>query len=64
MMSTRNKNLQQINGWGLPGTPVVNLDDVLVRAGFGTGITDSNGDRYLLMLVERVPMRCFFGRWH
>ena len=54
MMSTRNQNLRRINGWGLPGTPVNNLDDVLVRAGFGTGITDSNGDQYLLQLVRRA----------
>lgn len=54
MMSTRNQNLRRINGWGLPGTPIDNLDDVLVRAGFGTGITDSNGDQYLLLLVRRA----------
>lgn len=54
MMNTRNRNLQQINGWGLPGTPIVELDEVLVRAGFGTGIADSNGDRYLLLLVTRA----------
>lgn len=52
MMSTRNQNLRQINGWGLPGIPIDNLDDVLVRAGFGTGITDSNGDQYLLQIVR------------
>lgn len=54
MMSIRNQNLRRINGWGLPGTPINNLDDVLVRAGFGTGITDSNGDQYLLLLVRRA----------
>lgn len=54
MMSTRNRNLRLVNGWGLPGTPIDNLDDVLVRAGFGTGITDSNGDQYLLLLVRRA----------
>lgn len=53
-MSTRNQHLRLINGWGLPGEPVENLDDVLVRAGFGTGITDSNGDQYLLLLVRRA----------
>lgn len=54
MMSTRNQNLRRINGWGLPGAPIDNLDDVLIRAGFGTGITDSNGDQYLLQLVTRA----------
>ena len=54
MMSRGNHNLRRINGWGLPGTPLDNLDDVLVRAGFGTGITDSIGDQYLLLLVRRA----------
>lgn len=54
MMSTRNQYLKHINEWGLPGEPVENLDDVLIRAGFGTGIADSNGDQYLLLLVKRA----------
>jgi len=52
MMGARNQNLRRINEWGLPGTPINNLDDVLIRAGFGTGITDSIGDQYLLQLVK------------
>lgn len=54
MMGTRNHNLRQVNGWGLPGSPINNLDDVLVRAGFGTGVADSIGDQYLLLLVQRA----------
>ncbi|MEO5975347.1 MAG: helix-turn-helix domain-containing protein [Ilumatobacteraceae bacterium] len=54
MMGSRSHNLRQVNGWGLPGTPLISLDDVLVRAGFGTGVADSNGDQYLLLLVKRA----------
>lgn len=54
MIGARTHNLRRINGWGLPGTPIDNLDDVLVRAGFGTSITDSNGDQYLLLLVRKA----------
>lgn len=54
MMGARNYNIRQVNGWGLPGTAISNLDDVLVRAGFGTGVSDSIGDQYLLLLVKRA----------
>jgi len=52
LLCRRDENIKRCNGWGLPGKPVKNLDDVLVRAGFNTGFADSKGDRYLLLLVE------------
>lgn len=52
LLCKQNENIERCNGWGLPGKPVKNLDDILLRAGFNTGFADSKGDHYLLMLVE------------
>ena len=46
--------LRRVNGWGLPGSRVANLDEVLIRAGFGLEATDSGGDQYLFKLVIRA----------
>jgi DNA-directed RNA polymerase specialized sigma24 family protein len=46
--------LKQVNDWRLPGKRVTNLDEVLIRAGFGLETTDSVGDQYLLKLVVRA----------
>lgn len=54
LLCRREENVTRCNSWGLPGKPVKNLDDVLVRAGFNTGFADSKGDGYLLMLVEHA----------
>ncbi|TSA51787.1 MAG: sigma-70 family RNA polymerase sigma factor [Actinobacteria bacterium] len=53
-ISTQPITLRRVNGWGLPGTRVRNLDEVLIRAGFGLSATDSVGDQYLLQLVIRA----------
>jgi len=46
--------LRRVNAWGLPGGPVAHLDELLVRAGFGTHARDADGDRVLWMLVRRA----------
>jgi DNA-directed RNA polymerase specialized sigma24 family protein len=53
-LSTAPSTLRRVNGWGLPGKQVANLDEVLIRAGFGLEATDSLGDQYLFKLVIRA----------
>jgi len=53
-LSTAPSTLRRVNGWGLPGKRVANLDEVLIRAGFGLEATDSVGDQYLFKLVIRA----------
>ena len=53
-LSTAPSTLRRVNGWGLPGSRVANLDEILIRAGFGLEATDSVGDQYLLKLVIRA----------
>ena len=51
-MSTRPSALRRANSWGLPGEPVSNLDEIVVRAGFGGPITCDEADQYLAALVR------------
>jgi DNA-directed RNA polymerase specialized sigma24 family protein len=53
-LSIAPSTLRRVNGWGLPGKRVANLDEVLIRAGFGLEATDSVGDQYLFKLVIRA----------
>jgi len=53
-ISVAPSTLKEVNGWGLPGKRVGNLDEVLIRAGFGLEATDSVGDQYLFKLVIRA----------
>ena len=53
-LSIAPSTLRTVNGWGLPGKRVANLDEVLIRAGFGLEATDSVGDQYLFKLVIRA----------
>ncbi len=53
-ISVAPSTLKQVNDWRLPGKRVTNLDEVLIRAGFGLEATDSVGDQYLLKLVIRA----------
>jgi DNA-directed RNA polymerase specialized sigma24 family protein len=53
-LSIAPSTLKRVNGWGLPGKRVANLDEVLIRAGFGLEATDSVGDQYLFKLVIRA----------
>jgi DNA-directed RNA polymerase specialized sigma24 family protein len=53
-LSNAPTTLRRVNGWGLPGKRVANLDEVLIRAGFGLEATDSIGDQYLFKLVIRA----------
>jgi DNA-directed RNA polymerase specialized sigma24 family protein len=53
-LSKAPSTLRRVNGWGLPGKRVANLDEVLIRAGFGLEATDSVGDQYLFKLVIRA----------
>ena len=53
-LSNAPTTLRRVNGWGLPGKRVTNLDEVLIRAGFGLEATDSVGDQYLFKLVIRA----------
>ncbi len=53
-ISVAPSTLKQVNDWRLPGKRVTNLDEVLIRAGFGLETTDSVGDQYLLKLVVRA----------
>ena len=53
-LSRAPSTLRRVNGWGLPGKRVANLDEVLIRAGFGLEATDSIGDQYLFKLVIRA----------
>lgn len=52
LMTTRQKEVDVVNSWQLPGSRVSNLDQVLVRAGFNTARDDSKGDNYLWLLVK------------
>lgn len=54
MMSTRIHELGIVNSWSLPGGRVTHLNEVLVRAGFNTARDDSQGDRYLWLLVKQA----------
>ena len=51
LISDRNRELEIVNSWSLPGGKVNHLDEVLVRAGFNTARDDSQGDQYLWLLV-------------
>ncbi|MFZ9291788.1 MAG: hypothetical protein ACO26C_04500 [Ilumatobacteraceae bacterium] len=53
-LATSPAALRRVAAWGLPGGPVVHLDQLLVRAGFGTHARDSDGDRVLWALVRRA----------
>jgi DNA-directed RNA polymerase specialized sigma24 family protein len=53
-LSNAPTTLRRVNGRGLPGKRVTNLDEVLIRAGFGLEATDSVGDQYLFKLVIRA----------
>jgi DNA-directed RNA polymerase specialized sigma24 family protein len=53
-LSIAPSTLRRVNGWGLPGKRVANLDEVLIRAGFGLEATNSVGDQYLFKLVIRA----------
>jgi DNA-directed RNA polymerase specialized sigma24 family protein len=55
-LSIAPSTLRRVNGWGLPGKRVANLDEVLIRAGFGLEATDSVGDQYLFKLVIRAAI--------
>ena len=54
LISSRQKEVDVVNSWNLPGEKVTNLDQVLVRAGFNTARDDSKGDNYLWQLVKRA----------
>ncbi|GDX33282.1 hypothetical protein LBMAG16_01130 [Actinomycetes bacterium] len=54
LMSDRNRELEIVNSWSLPGSKVTHLDEVLVRAGFNTARDDSQGDQYLWLLVKQA----------
>ena len=54
LISQRQKEVDVVNSWNLPGKKVTNLDQVLVRAGFNTARDDSQGDSYLWQLVKRA----------
>jgi hypothetical protein len=54
IISSRQKEVDAVNSWNLPGKKVTNLDQVLVRAGFNTARNDSQGDNYLWQLVKRA----------
>lgn len=45
------QTLTEVNSWGLPGDPVTDLDEVVVRAGFGKSATDSVADAYFFQLI-------------
>lgn len=47
-------SLRRVDAWGIPGGPVGHLDELLVRAGFGTHAHDADGDRVLWLLVRRA----------
>lgn len=61
-MGARPRTVRTVNGWGLPGSPVESLDEVLERAGFGHEPTWSEGDRYLAALVARARTDELAGR--
>jgi DNA-binding CsgD family transcriptional regulator len=48
------RTLAEVNSWGLPGDPVTDLDDVVIRAGFGKSATDSVADAYFFQLISRA----------
>ena len=50
-LSARRSNIRQANAWGLPGSPVHHLDQVLERSGYGQGPTDEDCDAYLSKLT-------------
>ncbi len=54
LISDRNRELEIVNSWSLPGAKVSHLDEVLVRAGFNTARDDSQGDQYLWLLVKQA----------
>ena len=54
LISDRNRELEIVNSWSLPGGKVNHLDEVLVRAGFNTARDDSQGDQYLWLLVKQA----------
>ena len=54
VISVRNRELEIVNSWSLPGPRVTHLDEVLVRAGFNTARDDSQGDQYLWLLVKQA----------
>ena len=56
LISSRRHEVDVVNSWKLPGGKVVNLDQVLVRAGFNTARDDSHGDSYLWLLVKRASV--------
>jgi len=50
-LSARRSNIRRANDWGLPGSPVHHLDEVLERSGYGQGPTDEDCDSYLSQLT-------------
>lgn len=46
--------LRRVNSWGLPGSHVEHLDDIVRRAGFGGAHDCDDADSYLLALVSRA----------
>ncbi len=46
------QTLAEVNSWGLPGEPVTDLDEVVVRAGFGKSAIDSVADVYFFQLIS------------
>lgn len=61
-LAAKPRLVRQVNDWGLPGSPVHHLDDVLERAGFGREATCSEGDHYLAALVRRAQHDELAGR--
>lgn len=53
-VSNNHRALRRANAWGLPGEPVDNLDEMVMRAGFGGPKTCDDADAYLLELVKRA----------
>jgi hypothetical protein len=61
-LAAKPRLVNQVNNWGLPGSPIEHLDDALERAGFGREATCTDGDHYLAALVRRAQYDDLAGR--
>ena len=53
-LATKPSVLRHINDWGLPGSPITRLDQVLERCGFGHEADYAEGDRCLAQVIARA----------
>lgn len=53
-LAVKPRVIRHINEWGLPGSPITTLDEVLERCGFGHEAIYSEGDRCLAQVIARA----------